>query len=186
MGEGDLRPQVTQPQAPARYYPLPPAPAAEMKPISKWVWIGSVILVLALCGATIPVYRYVTAQWHRYDPLIAGLHQKMAKGDDAGIFAESDPMYQTVGRDMSDRLFDKVRDQLGAPQSTELLNQDISTDSTQGRILTLIFSTTFDKGMGWETLRLHKTKGVYRMIGYSVLSNQRKGDAAAVEIKLGE
>ena len=186
MSEGDPRPVVTQPQAPARYYPLPPAPAAEMKPISKWVWIGSVILVLALCGAMIPVYRYLGAQWHEADPLIAGLHQKMVRGDDAGIFAESDPLYQTVGREMSDRLFDRVRDQLGAPQSTELLNQDISTDSTEGRILTLSFSTTFDKGTGVETLRLHKTKGVYRMIGYSVLSNQRKGDAAAVEIKLGE
>jgi hypothetical protein len=178
MSEGD--------PAARRYYPAPPVPAAEMKPISKWVWIASAVFVLLLCAAIIPVYRFFNAQWHEADPLIAGLHQKMAKSDDEGIFAKSDPLYQTVGRKMSDRLFDRVRDQLGAPQSSELLNQDVSADSTAGSVLTLTLSTTFDKGTGVETLKLHKTKGVYRMIGYSVLSRQRKGDTAPVEIKLGE
>jgi hypothetical protein len=181
--ERAARPQAPQP--PARYYPLPPAPPAAIKPIPRWVWIGSAILVLAFCGAMIPVYRYVTAQWHKADPLIAGLHQKMAQGDDAGIFAESDPLYQEqVGLEKSNRLFDNIRAQLGAPQSTTCMSQFVSANSTDGTMLTLTFNTIFDKGVGTETLKLHKENGVYRMIGYHVFSSQLKADSIPAEIRV--
>jgi hypothetical protein len=124
-------------------------------------------------------------EWHKADPLIAGLHEKMAKGDDAGIFAESDPAYQEqVGREKSDQLFDYVRQQLGAPQSTTLISQTVSDNSREGAGLTLIFSTVFDKGTGTETVKLRKTNGVYRMLGYNVLSPQIKGDEVPTEIRI--
>ncbi len=180
--ERAARPPVSQPQYPARYYPLPPAPAAEMKPIPRWVWVGSVVLVLALCGAMVPVLRIIARQWHRADPLIAKLHRQMAAGDDVGIFAGSDPQ---VGLEKSNKLFDSIREQLGAPQSTTLMNEEVSANSQDGRVLTLTYRTIFDRGVATETLKLHRKNGPYRMIGYNLQSPQLKTDAIPADIRTG-
>jgi hypothetical protein len=154
------------------YYPAP-VQATAIKPVPRWVWIASAIAVVCLIAAAIPIYKIVRTQWRKADAYIAPLHAKMIQGDDAGIFAESDPAYQqSVGLEKSNHLFDYVREQLGAPRSSTCIGQNISAKTGEGSILTLTFSTVFDKGTGTERVSLHKLNGVYRMVGYNVQSPQ--------------
>jgi hypothetical protein len=186
MSEVDPGGQVPLPAPPVpRYYPRPPAPPPVLKPISPWVWIGAAVVVLALIGAAFPLYRLFHTQWHKADPIIAALHAQMAKGDDAGIFAQSDPAYQAqVGVTKSNELFDHVRQQLGAPHSSTCISQNISSDSKFGETLTLVFQTDFDKGTGTETLRMHKVGGAYKLLGYYVRSPQIPQDAVPADLRV--
>jgi hypothetical protein len=154
---------------PPRNYPAPP-PA--IKPIPRWIWIAAAVLILAAGVAAISVYKTIHTRWRANYLYIDALHAKMTQGDDAGIFAQADPEWQQeIGHEKSNHIFDYVRDQLGAPRSTSCTNQDISTNATDGTILTLTFTTVFDKGTATETLKLHKSNGVYRMISYNINSD---------------
>lgn len=165
------------------YYPAP-LQTAPIKPLPRWIWIASAIAVVCLIAAAIPIYKIVSTQWRKANAYIAPLHAKMIQGDDAGIFADSDPAYQQeVGLQKSNHLFDYVRDQLGAPRSSTCIGQNISAKTGEGAILTLTFSTVFDKGTGTETLSLRKLNGVYRMVGYHVQSPQIKQTYVPSELK---
>jgi hypothetical protein len=160
---------------PPRFYPAPPP---ELKPIAPWIWIASIVGVLALCAAAIPLYKSynsIKAQTQQANDLLAGLHAKMIQADDAGIFAASDPLYQQeVGEAKSDALFDNIRQQLGAPRSSIYVGEKTLTDPKYGSVLSLTFSTRFDLGTGREIFTLRKSDSGYRMLRYVVRSKELK------------
>jgi hypothetical protein len=155
--------------------PLPPrypAPPVNLKPISSWKWIASIAGVLALCAAIVFVYKSFKGVMRQADPLIAGLHAKMVRGDDAGIFADSDPSYrQRVGEGKSDAIFKKIHDQLGAPRTATCFSQQMPSDTQLGTVLILSCSTTFDRGIGSEAMMMRKSDSGYRMMTYSLQSS---------------
>jgi hypothetical protein len=180
MSMSELGPHSTPP----RFYPLPPAPPAAIKPIPRWIWIITAVLILAVGGATVPIYKSFHSHWREAYPYIDSLHAKMTQGDDAGIYAQADPAWQQeIGQEKSNHIFDYVRNQLGAPRSTACTNQNISTNATSGTTLVLTFTTVFDKGTGIETLTLHQSNGVYRMIGYNIHSDELKAIPSDIKQK---
>jgi hypothetical protein len=164
-------PSRTIPPAPPRPFILPPAPPADLKPIANWIWITAVLVVVLLVVLAIPAVRSMREQTRLTSIAVASLHTSMTKGDDAGIFAAADASYQQqVGREKSDKLFDFVRARLGAPHDSKLMSTYVSSDAKVGQVLTLRYRTTFDKGPGTESIKLHKAGGTYLMLGYYVHS----------------
>jgi hypothetical protein len=152
-------------------FPLPPAPPAELKPIPRWIWITTAIVILLLAGLVIPAIRSFQKERAAASAVVANLHSSMIRGDDAGIFSLADPSYQQqFGEENSAKLFANVRAQLGAPRSSKLIRAYFSSKPAVGQIITMRFSTVFDKGPGIETIRLHKVNGQYLLLSYFVRS----------------
>jgi hypothetical protein len=153
----------------ARYFPPAPPPSVT-KPVAKWVWLGSALLIAAIIACAIAIYR---AADRSFLALVAPLHARMAAGDDAGIFSNSDPAYQVqVGATKSNQLFDYVRDRLGAPLFCHVSGFNYSGDAKEGVQLTLVFTTTFSKGNGTETIKWRKVNGQFRLLSYRVVSTK--------------
>jgi hypothetical protein len=174
-------PQSTVPnrqeQPPRPYsFALPPAPPAELKPIPRWIWITTLIVVLVFAGLAIlavPTFRSLRQQTSLASTAVANLHASMKKGDDDGIFNHADVDYRRqVGQQKSHELFDYVRSRLGAPHTSMMISTFVSADTKAGQVLTLQYQTVFDKGSGTETIKLHKVNGQYLLLGYTVQSLQ--------------
>ncbi len=153
------------------HFTLPPAPVVELKPIPRWIWIATAVVILFLAGLVIPVVRSFQKERAAASAAVTNLHRSMIRGDDAGIFRLAAPSYQQqIGEENSARLFANVRAQLGAPRSSKLIRAYFSSRPAVGQIITMRFSTVFDKGPGIETIRLHKINGQYLLLSYSVRS----------------
>jgi hypothetical protein len=164
-------PSRTVPSAPSRPFILPPAPPADLKPIASWIWITTALVVVLLVALAIPVVRMIREQRRLASIAVVSLHASMTKGDDAGIFAAADASYQQqVGRQKSDKLFDFVHARLGTPHDSKLTGTYVSSDTKAGQVLTLQYRTVFDKGLGTESIKLHKVGGEYLLLGYYVNS----------------
>jgi hypothetical protein len=159
-------------------------PSAELKPISKWIWIASVAGVLFCVVVLIFGVKAWRAQTHLGAVVVDALHANMTKGDDAAIFAASDPAYQgDIGLEKSNKLFDFVRTHLGAPRSSFRINTTVKSTTKYGEILTLVDQTVFDKGSGTETITLHKVNGTYKLMGYFVRSPQMNENDVPKDLK---
>lgn len=183
MSAPDLSPP-TQPQPyhpPVRFYP---APQAQLKPISRWIWISSV-LALLLCATAITVgIRAWRSQTHLGSVVVDTLHANMTQSNDQAIFDQSDPAYQyDVGLERSNKLFDFVHSRLGTPHSSFRINTTIKHTTKFGEIDTLVNQTIFDKGSGTETITLHKVNGTLKLIGYYVRSPQMDDNDVPKDLK---
>lgn len=158
-----------QPTAPPPVY----VPRAQYTapPVERWVWIGSIVLVLALTAMCVPLVRMFMARTHDGEQVADALHKEMRAHDLAGIYNDSDPDFQNdPGRQGSDKLFQTVHDRLGDPRSSKWLASKTSQTSKYGELLMLRLRTQFDKGPGTEDITLHRVNGRYRIIGYHVYS----------------
>ncbi|MGA8940668.1 MAG: hypothetical protein WB439_16010 [Acidobacteriaceae bacterium] len=156
-------------------FAYPAAPPAELKPIARWMWISGAAFVILLGLLAIPVYRSVRTQMRLGSTTVTSIHVAMGKGDDAAIFNDADVAYQQqVGRKKSDELFSWVRSSLGQPHASTRIGTYASTSTKDGTVLTLNYETTFDKGAGTETFKLHKVGANYLLLGYTVHSPQLK------------
>jgi hypothetical protein len=165
-----------------RFYPAPPV---ELKPISKWMWIASVAGVLLFGTVLIFGLRAWRSETHLGSVAVDALHANMTQGDDAAIFAQSDPAYQhDVGLEKSNRLFDLVHNRLGIPRTSFRINTNVKATTKFGETLTLVNQTMFDNGSGTETIILHKVKNTYKLLGYYVRSPQMDANVIPKDLKL--
>jgi hypothetical protein len=164
---------------------LPPPPPMVLPPIPMWKWIAGVLAVLA-CVAGLAVFaKWTRVRSHKATVAVIALHRKMARADDAGIFADADPSYQEmVTAQISNSMFDNVRTQLGAPRSSIPTHRDESTYEGRGTFMTLHYRTVFDKGPGDETICLHNVDGVWKLAAYNVESPLLRSNKPPVRLQL--
>jgi hypothetical protein len=157
-----------------------PRPATR-RPIARWVW-----LVGALFAVTASVWGYYVFRTQRIaaHSVIDELHAQMRLGDNAAIFAASDPAYQAaVGQAKTDELFAFIRDKMGDPQTSTLAGWNVQTTTSTGQQKTLVFETQFAKGSGTETLVLHKVGGRWELLSYNVRSKLIRDDDLPADLK---
>jgi len=103
--------------------------------------------------------------------MVDRLHGHMAAGDMAAIYNDADPAWQrTVGREQSDKLFRFVHDKMGNPGSSTLVSWFSNENTKTGTVYTWVLNTTFDKGVGTETVMARKSAKGYRLLRYVVQS----------------
>jgi hypothetical protein len=155
-----------------------------LKPIPRWIWVATAIILVLLAGLAIPVVRSMRQQTAVLSAVVASLHASMTKGDDAGLFSHADVAYQQqVGEQKSARLFAYVRARMGAPHASKLTGTYISADTKAGQVLTLQYQTVFDKGSGTETIKLHKVNGQYLLLGYMMQSTEMPPSEIPADLK---
>jgi hypothetical protein len=160
---------------------LPPPPPVVLEPIPAWKWFAAVFAVLAVAAGLVVLARWTRVRSHKATIAVVTLHRKMARADDAGIFADADPSYQEmVTAQISDSMFDNIRTQLGAPHSSIPTHRDESTYEGRGTFMTLHYRTVFDKGPGNETICLHNVDGVWKLAAYNVESPLLRSNKPAV------
>ncbi|MGA7156676.1 MAG: hypothetical protein WBY53_07520 [Acidobacteriaceae bacterium] len=188
MIEGGSPQQTPAQRQPAPHRPqtlgFPPAPPPELKPIPRWIWISVACFLVVMSFLAIPVFRAARRQTRMGAGTVRTIHAAMRKQDDAVIFTEADGAYQQqVGRKKSDELFNWVRASLGAPHASTRIGTFGSASTKDGTILTLTYETRFDKGLGTETIQLHKVNGKYLLYGYTVKSPQMREQDVPADLK---
>jgi hypothetical protein len=177
--------ELNPPRQTPRFYTPPAPPTVVLKPVAPWIWIASALVIVALVASAFPLIKMFRAQSGLANPVVTQLHARMTAADNAAIYADADPSYQTdVGRQGSNDLFDFVRTKLGTPHYSTRIGTNISNDSKTGEVLTLEYATAFDNGSGTETIKLHKSNGVYKLLGYEVQSPLLKQEDIPVKLRV--
>ena len=102
----------------------------------------------------------------------ASVHDKMTRGDLAGIYDGADQRYRdAVTREKSDALFSAINRKLGAPQDCKQESFNMNA-TTSGTTLRLVCQTTFSKdASAVETFVWIKSSDQYRLLGYNIESD---------------
>jgi hypothetical protein len=103
----------------------------------------------------------------------AAMHDKMTRGDLAGIYDNADQRYKdAISREKSDALFTAVTNKLGAPQDCKQQGFNMNA-TTSGTTLRLVCQTTFSKNAtGMETFVWLKSGDQYRLLLYNINSDE--------------
>ena len=149
-----------------RWAPPPPADKPH-RPLPKAVFhLLAGVVVVAIIAAGFGAIKLFEVFQGSGKTQITQLHNQMKAQELQAIYDEADPAYRrNVQRDVSDQIFQTVRDHLGDPVTYTVQSVNTSTISGVERE-NLVLNTVFSKGNGIEHLSFRKDNGIWRLILY--------------------
>jgi hypothetical protein len=127
------------------------------------------LLCMTVCGC----FASLGADKNETLGLANAMHDRMTRGDLAGIYTDADQRYRNaISREKSDALFSAIARKLGSPQSCNQQGSNFQV-ATWGTTLRTVCQTTFSKNAtGKETFVWIKTDNQFRLLSYTINSDE--------------
>ncbi len=139
-----------------------------------WLFIASPFLFMGACS--IIVFHAKSAYLPTAITASSHLHEQLAHGEEAQIYANADPSFQTaLPVATALKFFARIRRKLGLCQYSGPTTWSANTDQS-GTFVTVVYHDQCSNGSGDETLRWKLDNGTARLVYFNVNSPEMLTD----------